>query len=540
LKGGKDLMYHAKHIDGKASKRLVGQAILMTLAMSIAVFADSPGIWQGCGDLNGDGVVNMLDHAAIASAWRHGGCESPNWCGGADLDRSGDVNASDILLIAENWLMGVSSGNIVLGRPTANSITASLLSDDTIEAYLEYGIQPGIYTGQTAANTIAAGVPYNVVVQNLQPDTQYYYRLCLRQPGKTLFAQRPEYTFHTQRSPGAPFTFDIQADSHLYDHKCSTDLYRIALQNELADSPDFLVDLGDTFGDDHDLSITRAEMLQLHLDQRPFLGLIGRSAPVFLCIGNHEAECGAYMNGTPDTPAVYATLARQYYYANPIPDSFYTGNSIVEPFVGLPQNYYAWTWGDALFVVLDAYRYVTVSPKPTDLWDWTIGKDQYDWFKRTLEQSNARFKFVFAHHVMGQTRGAAVYTGMYEWGGSDRNGTWMFNAKRPGWAMPIHQLMVQNGVTIYFQGHDHLFARETVDGVVYQEVPMPSDGTYHVGDINAGGYIGDTLNNSGHLRVMVSSSQVKVDYVRAWLPQDCNQTNFNGQVSYTYTVPATR
>lgn len=508
--------------------------------MSIAVFAEPPDLWRGCGDLNGDDVVNMLDHAVLASEWRNGGCDSTNWCGGADIDHSGAVGNSDILLLAENWLIGAFSGNVVLGRPTDNSITASLLSDYAIEAYLQYGTQPGIYTSQTSVTTIMAGVPYNAVIRNLLPDTRYYYRLCFRQPGKTLFAQRPECTFHTQRSPGTTFVFDVQADSHLYDRKCSAELYRIAIQNELADSPDFLVDLGDTFGDDHDVSIGLADMMQLHLDQRPYLGLIGRSTPVFLCIGNHEAECGAYMNGTADNLAIYATKARQYYYPNPVPDSFYSGNNMIEPFVGTPGNYYAWTWGDALFVVLDAYRYVTASTKLTDLWDWTIGRDQYDWLKQTLQQSNAKYKFVFAHHVLGWTRGGAVSAGLCEWGGYDKNGTWMFDTKRPGWAMPIQQLMAQNGVTVFFQGHDHLFAKETVGGVVYQEVPMPSDGTYHVGDINADAYTGDKLNNSGHLRVTVSDTQVKVDYIRAWLPQDCNETNVNGQVAYTYVIAATR
>jgi len=58
--------------------------------------------------------------------------------------------------------------------------------------------------------------------------------------------------------------------------------------------------------------------------------------------------------------------------------------------------------GNALFVVLDAYRYETVSPKPTNLWDWTLGEAQYDWLKQTLEQSHAKFKFVCAHHVLGR------------------------------------------------------------------------------------------------------------------------------------------
>jgi hypothetical protein len=103
--------------------------------------------------------------------------------------------------------------------------------------------------------------------------------------------------------------------------------------------------------------------------------------------------------------------------------------------------------------------------------------------------------------------------------------------------MPIHQLMVENGVNVYFQGHDHLFAREEVDGIVYQEVPMPSDSTYVIGTTdNGGAYTGVKMDASGHLRVTVSPSRATVEYVRAWLPADEKSGHPNGEVAYTYTV----
>jgi hypothetical protein len=40
--------------------------------------------------------------------------------------------------------------------------------------------------------------------------------------------------------------------------------------------------------------------------------------------------------------------------------------------------------------------------------------------------------------------------------------------------MPIHQLLVRNKVAAVFHGHDHLFAKQDLDGIVYQEVPQPS------------------------------------------------------------------
>ncbi len=98
---------------------------------------------------------------------------------------------------------------------------------------------------------------------------------------------------------------------------------------------------------------------------------------------------------------------------------------------------------------------------------------------------------------------------------------YQFDTRRPGWDMPIQELFATYGVDIFFQGHDHLFAREELGGVVYQEVPMPSDSTYTIGMLaNADAYTADTLNGSGHIRVNVTPTCVTVDFVRAYLPAD--------------------
>ncbi len=71
-------------------------------------------------------------------------------------------------------------------------------------------------------------------------------------------------------------------------------------------------------------------------------------------------------------------------------------------------------WGDALFVVIDEFEYTPVKPyagavagelddeaQTTDQWGWTMGQQQYDWFNNTLKNSDAKFKFVFSHHMLG-------------------------------------------------------------------------------------------------------------------------------------------
>jgi hypothetical protein len=40
-----------------------------------------------------------------------------------------------------------------------------------------------------------------------------------------------------------------------------------------------------------------------------------------------------------------------------------------------------------------------------------------------LETSHAKYKFVFAHHVLGTFRGAAAIVHSFEWGGYNKNGT---------------------------------------------------------------------------------------------------------------------
>src|SRR6185436_4610710 len=98
--------------------------------------------------------------------------------------------------------------------------------------------------------------------------------------------------------------------------------------------------------------------------------------------------------------------------------------------------------------------------------------------------------------------------------------TYAFDSRRPGWPMPVHQLLVTNHVTAFFHGHDHEFAYEKRDGVIYQAVPMAADVSYGLGFQEyheTDPYAIRVLPNSGHLRVTVSPSQVTVDYVRTFL-----------------------
>ena len=431
----------------------------------------------------------------------------------------------------------------IIGRPTDSSISINFLADQNTDVYWEYGTSPGSYSLSTTQFAVEKDSAIEVDFTNLLPDTKYFYRTRYRAGGSsTSFLSGTEHHFNTQRASGSTFTFTIEADEHLYDKKGVCSLHQVCIANQATDDPDFMLTLGDIFGDDHHpYDITASEMDSLHKFYRPYLGSICHSVPLFICLGNHEGEKDFYLHQTPpENIAVYATLSRKSYYPNPSPNNFYSGNPDTELFgMGNPENYYAWTWGNALFVVLDVYRYDSdTSAKPTN-WEWTLGFPQYTWLKNTLELSDAQYKFVFAHHTRGEGRGGITTARYFEWGGYEANGTtWGFSANRPGWVKPIHQLFVDNGVNIFFQGHDHLFAHEVLDGVVYQEVPMPSDSTYEIGMLaNAGAYVSDTIGGSGHLKVTVSPSCVQVDFIRAYLPADTlNGNHHNREVAFSYTI----
>jgi hypothetical protein len=448
--------------------------------------------------------------------------------------------------------------SLILGRVSGNSVTVSALSRDPVEAWFEYGTAPGAYSQRTSSVSLPAGKPVETVFAGLQPDTPYFYRLNYRAPGAADFTARPECTFRTQRPPGSSFTFGIQGDSHPERPQMSDpNLYARTLLDAAAGKPDFYICMGDDFSVDALHEVNAETLVQPYTLQRPFLGLVAQSAPLFLLNGNHEQASlfNFIQTDIRHEVAVAVQNARNTYYPTPMPDGFYTGDTQSLEGIGRLKDYYSWTWGDVLFVVLDNYWH---SPqlvdsgfqergqapgekghdrsKNRDWWQLTMGNAQYQWFRQTLEQSTAKYKLVFAHHVLGSGRGGVDGSDLYEWGGHNKRGDWEFTEKRPGWELPVHQLMVKHKVDIFFQGHDHLFAHQERDGLIYQEVPMPADQGYMT--YNEDRYAsGVKLPNAGHLRVTVTPAQLKVDYIRCFLPQDETAQHKTGDVAFSYTVP---
>lgn len=437
----------------------------------------------------------------------------------------------------------VFAGKELLSRPTGISISVNAAADRDLEVYFEYGTESGAPTAQTAPAVFPGGSPFTAVIEGLEPGTEYFYRMRYREPGAEEFAAGEEHRFHTQRPPGSAFTFAVQFDPHMDDNS-DPEIYSLTLASELADRPDFLIDLGDTFMSDKLRPVTAQAVLDRVLLLRSYYDKVCHSVPLFLSLGNHEGEWGRFLDGTAGNVAVWDTLARKAYFPNPAPDGFYSGDANEYPLVGQRQSYYAWTWGDALFVVLDPYWNLPEAPEKGGDWNLTLGRTQYEWLKQTLEGSSAAYKFVFSHNLVGglnmngPMRGGVETAQYLEWGGQNLDGTWGFEEARPGWAMPIHQLLVANKVTAFFHGHDHLYAHQELDGIVYQEGPQPSARNLDLGN-RARDYrytSGTTLGGAGYLRVRVAPEGVQVDYVQSWPAAMENDRRKNGMVADSYVI----
>ena len=403
--------------------------------------------------------------------------------------------------------------NVWLCRPGAESVTASVLAWEAMEAFISYG--DGL---KTAAVKLEPGVPQSLVMDGLKPDASYSYQLTYRRADGEA-SQDVIRTFHTQRAASSSFSFVMQADSHL-DMNTDIRVYQQTLANMLADKPDFMIDLGDTtMVDKFGSFYTRSE--SQYLGQRYYMGRIAHSVPILMVLGNHDGERGERIE-----MANWSLGMRHKFFPNPT-----NGND--------KHSYYAFEWGNALFVALDPF-WATTKRSGQDNWSATLGETQYRWLTKTLTNSRSPFKFVFLHHLVGglgkDVRGGVTPAPYMEWGGKNADGSDGFKEHRPGWEMPIHQLLVKSGVSAVFHGHDHLFVKEELDGIIYQEVPQPGHPSGGTRSAEEYGYTGTILGSSGHLRVTVSATESKVDYVRSIVPGVTRSGMANATVEHSYTI----
>jgi hypothetical protein len=313
-----------------------------------------------------------------------------------------------------------------------------------------------------------------------------------------------------------------------------------AIDAILADEPDFVVFLGDEAGVHfvHDRLTRRTEGMAASRwrNWRSYFERLVASVPSFMVLGNHEGEAGFYQSFAGVPLQRRATVARKRHYLNPLPDTYaeggenegWRGDQRSKETGGANdgncsplQNYFAWTWGDALFVVLDVHRYTNVGgTTPRTPREWTLGPAQLAWLRAVLTTSRARWKFVIAHHLVGgsgwDASGLDLPT-VYAYG---RGGA---RYARAGEQDTITELMRQNGAQFFLYGHDHIFAHQQAEDIHFVCCGRPSKLTHRwwqtpgwsemYGDVERRDPH-DFYAAIGYTRLTISPGKVRLDYIR--------------------------
>ena len=370
-----------------------------------------------------------------------------------------------------------------------NSLSFSINSTSSGKIYIEYGTLKGSYTKKSAIYSVSKGTAKTVTLSGLSPSTNIYYRLRYALgTSKTYLALTASVAKTGNQLIGNVFA--VQADPHM-DENSSADVYNGTLKQIVASSPAFLMDLGDIFMVDKLPDKSEKNIRARFELMKGFYSKL-ENVPLKITLGNHDGELG------------YSSFNTKKYRKEYFPDQ--TGD----------LAYYSFETENCLHVSLDPFTYTTESPK-IDGWQWTLGKTQYDWLKQTLENSQAPFKFIYIHHLLvgdAQSRGGTEIAKYNEWGGYNKDGTYGFDSNRVGWGKPIHQLLKDNNVSIVFKGHDHLYVKQELDGIIYQTVPQPSHPGEKI-DVTQYGYVGGKgVGGSGFIKVTTTKSEAKVEFIK--------------------------
>jgi len=390
------------------------------------------------------------------------------------------------------------------GRVTNTSATVNIINGhENISAYLEYGTtsaSAGDYDSTTPTQeNVANDTLIEFDISSLTPDTLYYYRLSAKRNNHSSYSHSDERTFRTRRD-NAPFNFTIVSDIHTEESSPGFANSAADILNSMSDNDnsDFVFFLGDNIqvsdaGNGPIPNETHATTE--YIEFRNVSGADYNSLPTYVLIGNWEAEGG----WTGNTNLTLARNIRKKFIPNPNSTTYPEGGSDYE-------DYYAFTWGNALFVVLNIESYTLQNPHATggSVDNWTLGTTQLNWFNDTLKNSAAPWKFVFIHHVAGGN-----------WSGSANDELWSRYGRGGGRSAyigeqaTIHQIMRDNDVEIFFYGHDHVFTDIVVDQVHYVEVGRAG---YTTGF--TAGYPGYHINSLGRTKVEILSDEImKIQYI---------------------------
>jgi hypothetical protein len=422
-----------------------------------------------------------------------------------DMDTGTDSGDTDSADIGSYRLVGAP----MLFAPTSQGFGLSVVLEkgDPLSVTLQVRAEGENEWGEQLSPAVPAEMAEPDVarwnVSGLAAATPYQYQVL----GEAEDGEKEEPVLYegsvvTAREPGATFSFALITDPHIgadlsyYNQGDPDVLQAVSIQIE-NHGPDFVINLGDMldfhqfgFNDPPpDGSYTRLA----YLNYRSLLGdVIGRASH-FAVIGNWEGENGNY---TEDEIAWSRDMRRRYM-VGPSSDTYPQGGSPDE-------DYYAFTWGDALFIVLNVQSYTpTEHPLPIPIGtpeDWTLGETQLAWLTTTLENATSKWRFICIHHTVGGAAGTDADSAYGRGGGQ---------AAHVGEQAVVHQLMIDYNVNIFFYGHDHVFTDMVVDDIHYT-LPGSAGAPWLFSDYETG--YEEYWAESGWAKVDVSSDAVHVQF----------------------------
>jgi len=318
-------------------------------------------------------------------------------------DRLAQANPS------QNVYMESSIASITRG-PTVHMVTnqSAVLLWKTCcltNATVEYGLNVSI--AEKVSNS-TPDVTHRITLTGLEEGRTYYYKVTSNDTSSDI------YNFKTAPADGEPFKMVVFGDNRPdTDTYVQPSAYSQIIDMVIAEAPDIVVMTGD-----YVYSVTN-DLGSNELRWSAFLNVTERLAhyvPIYAAVGNH------------DTGLAVGSPMINYFL-----DAF-------EQF-GEPSTCFSFDYAGVHFVILDSE---VSGPQGR------ITGSQSSWLTSDLMSSESRMKLVFVHRPL--------YPLSHIGSSLDVNKT-----ERDG----LQQLFESVNVTLFVAGHDHLYNRMTVNGVVH-------------------------------------------------------------------------
>jgi len=447
-------------------------------------------------------------------------------------------------------------GKELLCRPRIGGVDVNIIPHAETDAYVEWGTDGVSFPFATSIATVPAQSAAHFAMTGLGTDLPYFYRLRFRPAGGGSYAAGEVHRFRSMPTLTGDSRIAVTTDIHV------TNTVALALDTHMALLEDALVHMVGHLPNDYhlwmdlgDLVVIRAQRIafdlveveQRYRQAREYIDLVGSEVPFVLVRGNHEEVNGWDDNGTPDNTAIWSGQALLKWFPPPLPDAYVSGNTVSYPNLGLPGDYFAFDVGRMRFRCLDPYLFSTTRPHnghgetggSQNGWDWKLGQQQYDWLHDDLTTKNTPYRVLATHHLTScydlpgywYGRGGIEVaqhsvTGRpsFEWGGEDAAGANQLPTQRAGFTHgSIHDMLVNEGNQVILKGHDHFYARQQIDDMVYLTLAKPNDTAQHTGDLWGWRFscfypesVTTMFQNSGFLSIAAGAEAATFEYIQTY------------------------